>query len=1263
MKIQNEIKKGTVLKVEYGADEKIYLLGNENRLDISDKLTSEERAAVKHLNGARAVVTSNEEISLVLYVQYHVHSEYSILDGMSKLTGIAKKSSGVTAITDHGNMHCLLKWQSAMKKVGKKAIFGCEVYVENYIKPAKTKVSKTNNDEESISRKEYKNGCHLVLLAKNDIGRINIFTLSSNAYDNFYRKPHVTIEDLKKYSDGLICTSACLGGELARVALEDGFEKAKDVALFYKNIFGDDYYIELQRHNLKEEMIVNPILIKVARELNIKLLAANDSHYLEKEDSNIHEALLCINQKKTLREEHWSFNGDGYYFKTDMEMINEWHDLPEAIANSFEIADKCNVEIETGVYHLPKYPVPEGYTEESYLNELIENGFRKRYENTDKFNSNIYRERLEYEKNVIFSMGYAAYFLIVWDYVSWAKNNGIMVGPGRGSAAGSLVAYCLTITDLDPIDYDLLFERFLNPDRVSMPDIDMDFEDSRRQEVIDYVRAKYGSDAVCGIITFGRLMPKVALNDIGRVTGQSDVSIKLSKLIPDEPKITLDKSVDEVEELRTLLKTDERAKSIFEVSKKIEGNTRQIGMHACGIVVADRAISNYMPTALLNTKDEKKLICQVTEVEDMGLLKMDFLGLKTMSIIGDTLKLINKERKENKLSEISNYRDIPLNDPYVYKVISEGTSYAVFQIESAGMRNFMSELYADVKDKIAVIEEKYGFTGFGENIVGSGTDRLSYEKEMQQFGDELFDRMIAGVSLYRPGPMDYIPDYIKGINDPSTITYDTPQLEPILKSTYGVIVYQEQVMQIVRALAGFSMSAADSTRKAMGKKKQEILDELKPFFISGSGNAVDEHTGKAYNINGCIANGINEETANMIWNKMSEFAKYAFNKSHAAVYAVLTVTCAWMKFYYPTYYMCSVLNTYIDGDKLKGYINVTKELGITILPPNINKSYALFTVEDNAIRFGLKGIKGLSKTVYAITDVREDSGLYTDLYDFIFRTIEHKIDKSVVESLIYAGAFDDFGYTRASLICRCPFFFQQAKLELKDKYCGQITLFDLDTNCFSSRIEIPYVAEFNKLEMLNKEKEYAGLFISEHPLDSFQSTLTRFQVTDSSLLFDDDGNVIVGKTNMAGCIEDIKVITTKKGEKMVKFVLEDRSGKINCIVFPSDYDKLRSLILNNATVIVKGVVETSNYGTQLIVNNMINVEQAATSSVQSVYVKINSVEEMDELKAIIKVFAGNADVYAQFNNTLFKLNYKANASASLYMTLQNKFGTEYVLYK
>lgn len=1245
MKIQNEIKKGTVLNVKLSTNSKIYLIGNECQLDITEMLTGEEKAAIKHLGSARAVVTSNQDISLVLYVQYHVHSEYSILDGMSRLNDIASKSSGVTAVTDHGNMHCLLRWQSAMKKLGKKAIFGCEVYVEDY-----------------LPKESQRNSCHLILLAKNESGKRNLFSLSSNAYNNFYRKPHVSIEELKMYSDGLICTSACLGGELSKIALKGTYDEVRAVAAFYKGIFGDDYYIEIQRHNLPEEAIVNPILIKVARELNIKLLAANDSHYINQEDASVHETLLCINQKKKLSQEHWTFNGDGYYFKNDMEMINLWWDLPEAISNTFELADKCNVEIETGVYHLPKYPVPNDYTEESYLNKLIDDGFKMRYEQTDKFNRSDYRERLEYEKNVIFSMGYAAYFLIVWDYVSWAKKNSIMVGPGRGSAAGSLVAYCLTITDLDPIDYGLIFERFLNPDRVSMPDIDMDFEDSRRQEVIDYVRSKYGSDAVCGIVTFGRLMPKAVLNDIGRVTEQSDISKSLTKLIPNEPKITLDKALSSVEELETFLKKDGRAREIFDISKKLEGNTRQISMHPCGVVVADCAISNYMPTALIKTDDGQSLISQVTEVEDMGLLKMDFLGLKTMSVIGDTLKLINQERKEHHLDVISNYRNIPLNDPYVYAEISEGTSSAVFQIESAGMRSFMSELYSDVKEIIKSIETKYQFTGFGENIKGTGNNQVAYEQEMSSFGNELFDRMIAGVSLYRPGPMDYIPDYINGIRDSSSIVYDTPKLEPILSSTYGVIVYQEQVMQLVRELAGFSMAAADYCRKAMGKKKQDILDEIKPYFISGSGDAIDEHTGKPYNIKGCIANGISEDIANAIWNKMSEFAKYAFNKSHAAVYAVLSVTCAWMKHYYSTYYMCSILNTYIDDDKLRGYINVTKGLGIKILPPSINKSNVLFSIEDNSIRFGIKGIKGLSQTVYMITEERKN-GLYLGLYDFISRTFKHRITKSTAETLIYAGAFDEFGFTKASLINSCPAFYKQVKVEQVDKNNGQMTLFDLYSDNFASRAEIPYISEFNKLELLCKEKEYVGLYISEHPLDNFQSTLDRFNVTESCLLMDDTENIVTGKTNMAGCIEDVKIITTKKKAKMATFKLEDRSGFVNCVIFPNDYEKFINLIHKNDTVIVKGMIQNDEYGTQLIVNNILNIEQASTSEIKGVYVKVDAAKQIEELESIIKVFSGFINVYAQYNNKLYKLNSKANPSASLYMTLQNKFGNDFVLYK
>lgn len=1259
MKIKNAIKKGTVLKVIVEAD-RIYLIGESGRLDITEHLEGDEIAAVKHLGQARAVVTSDEEISLVLYVQYHVHSEYSVLDGMSKLDDIAKKSSGITAITDHGNMYAMLKWQNAMKKVGKKAILGSEVYVENYLLPEGVEAN-------SLIENENKNGCHLILLAKNDAGRKNLFTLSSNAYNNFYRKPHVSIEDLQKYSDGLVCTSACLGGELARLALEGNMDKVKEVARFYKGIFGEDYYIELQKHNIKDEQIVNPRLIQVANELGIKLVAANDSHYIDKEDASNHEILLCVNMKKSLSEPHFTFEGDGYHFKTDLEMVNEWHNMPEVIANTFEIADKCNVQIETGVYHLPKYPVPSGFnSEEDYFSYLVTEGFKARYEGTPKFTDNEYLSRLEYEKNVILSMGYAAYFLIVWDYVSWAKNNGIMVGPGRGSAAGSLVAYCLTITDLDPIEYDLLFERFLNPERVSMPDIDMDFADDRRQDVIDYVRGKYGADNVCGIITYGRMMAKQAVNDVGRVLEKSDVSKRISKLIPNEPKITLDKAINNSDELNQLINGDASAKEIIRISKTIEGNARQVSGHPCGVVVADQPVRNYMPTALVSDGDTKTLISQVTEVEDMGLLKMDFLGLKTMSVIGSTLDFINADRKANGLQEIPYYREIPLNDPYVYAEIAQGTSHAVFQIESPGMRSFMSELYSDVKGKIKEIEDAYGFTGFGEHIIGSGNDKAAYEKAISTFGDELFERMIAGVSLYRPGPMDYIPDYCRGINDPSSITYDTPLLEKTLKATYGVIVYQEQVMQIVRDLAGFSMPQSDSIRKGMGKKKQEILDEYMPLFIYGSKQngveLIDEHTGNPYNILGCVNNGISEETALLIWNKMADFAKYAFNKSHAAVYAVLTVTCAWMKHYYPMYYMCSIINVYIDSAKLNGYINVTKELGIKILPPDVNKSYSLFTIEDGSIRFGFKGIKGLSKTVDVIANKREDG--YKSVSDFVFRMLDTKIGTSGIASLVYSGAFDCFGHTRASIIENLDIITSQAKLKHKDACSGQMSLFDFVEYDVPEDFEIPYMAEFDKIKKLDKEKEYAGLYISEHPLDSFNETLKRFHVTDTSFLTNDNNDIITGKAVIAGCINELKVFNTKKGEKMAKFVLEDRSGSINCVVFPRDYEQIASNLYNNAIVIVKGTVnDDDSYGMQMVVSQVMGIEQASSSTVSVVYVKLDNENELEELEELIDIFKGNVRVVAQINSKLYELQGKAYPSSALYMTLQGRFGEDYVLYR
>ena len=1253
LKLRNNFKKGDRLPVTVENNRIIlHSITSDNTLDITDLIEDKQDVLnILHIKKAIAVVKDRDNINICYYFQFHVHSQYSILDGMSHLKDIAKKSSGITAVTDHGNMFALLKWQEAMNKVGKIPVFGTEAYVENYI------------DGEKESR-------HLILLAKNEVGKKNLFLLSSNSFHNFYRKPHVSIEDLKLYHEGVICTSACLGGEISSLLMHDRYDDAKKVADFYKSIFKDDYYLEIQNHGIKEELKVNPLILKLGAELGIKVVAANDSHYIDKEDDRYHETLLCVNSKSKMNESHFSFNGTGYHYMTDAEITNMFWDKPEVISNTLEIAEKCNLVIETGKYHMPVFPIPEEFSDDvEYLHYLITKGYDDRYKGTEHYDNEVYRNRLNYEENVINTMGFASYFLIVQDYIMWAKKAGIYVGPGRGSAAGSLVAYCLKITDLDPIKHDLLFERFLNPDRISMPDIDVDFADNRRHEVVNYCKKKYGTDRVCNIITFGTMQSKMAIQDVARVFDCSELGNRVKKLIPSTSKNIKD-ALNESEELKSLYNTDNNAKSLIDISSKLESSPRNTSTHACGIVIADAPVKNYLPTAMVKDsnsedKDAKALATQVTmtEVEELGILKMDFLGLKTMTVIGSSLDGVNELRSKKGQSTFSYYREIPINDPYVYAEISKGNSYAVFQIESAGMRSFMSQLFEDVNYKISIIEKKYGFTGFGDSIIGDGSsdELLSYKKEMESFGDELFERMIAGVSLYRPGPMDYIPDYLKNLNNPDDIVYDTPELEPILKPTYGVIVFQEQVIQIVKALAGFTAGQADLIRKAMGKKREEILDEYKPYFIYGSGDNIDSHTELPLNIRGCVVNNIDENVASLIWDKMKDFGKYAFNKSHAAVYSVLTVTCAWLKHYYPAIYMTAMLNAYIEGQKLAGYINVVKKMGIPILPPDINESCDLFSTDGNQIRFGFKGIKGLSKTVSVITEERKN-GKYKGIGDFIDRTYSLGFKKSGTEALIYTGAFDSFSCSRKAKINAIASIYDGEK---KDKNIpGQTSLFDSFLSDYN-KIVIEDEPEFSKQEILLKEKEISGMYISEHPLDSYENILNQYNISEISLLDDSDDETqdINGmKISVAGIINDIKIFFTKKDHRpMASITIEDRGGEINAVIFPDDYTTAAPLLVKNKTVVVKGVLQNNDFGLQIICNSVFDIDSLSKPESQhNVYIRLNSLDEIPKTEAFLGEHQGNTNVYVQVDKQLYKLNVNIKESASTYMALQNEFGTQNV---
>ena len=1186
------------------------------------------------------------------FVQTHVHSEYSLLDGMSKLKDIADKAKCACALTDHGNTFGILEFQKAMKKAGKHPIFGIEAYAKGI-----------DGDTGRY---------HLILLVKNEIGLKNLYKLTSASYeeDNFYIKPHVSLEMLKEYHEGLICTSACLGGEVARRFGEGKEDLVVKTARIYHEIFGDDYYIEIQRHGVVHEKEINESLIKLAKSENIKLIAANDSHYINESDGEVHEVLLCINQQKKIDEPHMKFEGSNYYFMDDIEMAELFADIPEAVRSTLEIALKCNAQIETGVYHLPKYVLPEGFKDSwEYLEYLIDKGYKDRYDGTDKDTPDR-RERLEYEKGVIKKMGYIDYFLNVWDYVKFAKDNGIMVGPGRGSAAGSIVAYCLRITDLDPIDFDLLFERFLNPDRISMPDIDMDFEDSRRQEVIDYCKRKYGEKRVCNILTLGTMGAKMVIRDVGRVLNMSGRADMLARLVPSEPGITISKAMKINPELLEASQ-EEGNKEIIRMALRLEGNKRQTGVHACGIVISPDDVCSFIPTCTTYGKDEsgrksdeRILVTQVLkdEVEEMGLLKCDFLGLSTMSVLGESVREINKIRKKTGEKLIEDYREIPLNDTEVYKYIARGNSKAIFQIESPGMGSFMEQLFADVIPRLNKLEE---------------LEEGEKQKKKLMMGNEFFDRMIAGISLYRPGPMDYIPEYIENMLNPDNIKYDTPSLEPILKATYGVIVYQEQVMEICRKLAGFTMGQADTIRKAMGKKKQDILDQFKPYFIYGSGDDLDNHTGEPYNIPGCVALNISEDVAKVIWDKMADFAKYAFNKSHAAVYAVLTISSAWVKYYYPAVYMCAMMNTFIASQKLKEYISVTKKMGIKILQPDVNESDYLFkVVSDDEIRFGLFGLANVgSELTKSIVKVREEHGAYKDVEDFIEKMVyAGGATRKMMESLIYSGAFDFTDGSRQAKLIVVDRILDNAKSKKADILSGQMSLFDMgfldETEIQKSKVPIPNLPELPKREKLEMEKKYAGFYVTEHPLDAYEDIISKSDIIEAAQFTDEDGNILVEHDKdikIAGIVNKCRTIYTKKnGDPMKIFSLEDRTGEIDCVIFTKMYQVYGNLIEDGNLLCVKGKFSLRDDKGQVIVNSCCKLDDFSIDfeNTAKIYLKAETRYDINKFRQVAaRLKKGDIPVIVQYDKKLYALDEYVNAEFESYMELLNVAGENNIIFK
>ena len=1110
------------------------------------------------------------------FVHLHIHSEYSLLDGANRIKDlpIRAKELGMDAmaITDHGVMFGAIDFYKACKAAGVKPIIGCEVYV----------APRTRHDKDPELDSKYN---HLILLAKDNSGYKNLAKLVSLGYtEGFYYKPRIDKEILEKYHEGLVCCSACLAGEVNQAILRNDMEEAKKVALWFKNVFGDDYYLEIQNNGIKEQVLVNQKLIELSRELDIPLVATNDAHYLKREDAYNHEVLLCIQTGKRMNDpDRMRFETDELYVKSPEEMSEYFKNVPEAIENTVKIADKCNVEFEFGHTILPNYDVPEGYnTHFDYLKKLCDDGLIKRY--GESISTEI-QERANYELSVIEKMGYVDYFLIVWDYINYAKTHDIPVGPGRGSGAGSLVAYSIGITDIDPIKYGLIFERFLNPERISMPDFDVDFCYEKRDKVIEYVCKKYGYDNVSQIITFGTMSARMVIRDVGRALdvpySEAD---KLAKMIPNELHITIKKALEQNRELRELYENNDETKKLIDIAMALEGMPRQASTHACGIVITKEPVVNYVPLYVRDGTISTQYI--MTTLEELGLLKMDFLGLRTLTVIKDTIDLVKKDKN------IDVEFDKDMNDQKVYKLWQDGNSMGIFQFESQGMTNFMKELKPDCLEDI-----------------------------------------IAGVSLYRPGPMNQIPRYIANKKDPEHAVYTHPALKPILEVTYGCMVYQEQVMQIVRDLAGYSLGRADLVRRAMGKKKLDVMAKEREYFIYGqtdeNGNII---------IPGCIRNGIAEASANKIFDEMAEFAKYAFNKSHAAAYAVVSYQTAYLKAYYPAEFMAATLNSFLGNlDKIPAYIDECKRLHIEILKPNINKSYTRFTVDNNKIRFGLGSIKNVgTAAVDEIVSEREKNGQFKDFADFCERIKDASVNKKCLESLIKAGAFDEFEQTRSTLLASFEGIVDSIADSNKKSFAGQVTMFDLGGENEETLNEMKYtyvnLKEFPEKELLSMEKEMLGLYISGHPLENIrtqieaQTNINSLEMREINIDIEEkgysthkDGEPVV----FAGIITSVKKKYTKTNKIMAFVTVEDLYGSVEIIVFESCYQNCSTILLEDNIVQIDGRLSVREDEATKIVARDIKEFVAKKKEVLNINITDLNENLKNRLKGAIKFFSGD----------------------------------------
>ncbi len=1144
------------------------------------------------------------------FTHLHVHTEYSLLDGSNKIKELIARTKELgmdsVAITDHGVMYGVIDFYKEAKKAGIHPVIGCEIYVA----PG-SRFEKSGN----MSSNRYH---HLVLLAENDQGYHNLMKIVSKGFtEGFYYKPRVDKEVLREYHEGIIALSACLAGEIPEALRRGLYQTAMQKALEMEEIFGKDhFYLELQDHGIPEQKTVNQGLLRLSRDTGIELVATNDIHYTLAEDAKAHDVLLCIQTgKKVSDTDRMRYEGGQYYVKSPEEMAALFPYAREAIENTHKIAMRCQVEIEFGKYKLPHFPVPEGYDSWQYLQKLVWEGFAERYPNGEA----KLKERVSYELNTIRTMGFVDYFLIVWDFIHYAKSHDISVGPGRGSAAGSIVSYCLDITTLDPIRYNLLFERFLNPNRVTMPDIDVDFCFERRQEVIDYVVRKYGKERVVQIVTFGTMAARGVIRDVGRALDLPyAVCDSVAKMIPNELGITIDKALQNNPELKKLYDNDESIHGLIDMSRRLEGLPRHTSMHAAGVVISPEAVDEFVP---LSRGAEDAITTQytMTTLEELGLLKMDFLGLRTLTVVQNAVALVNQNAKTPIDIKTINY-----DDKEVYDMIGTGRTEGVFQLESSGMKSFMKELKPHNMEDV-----------------------------------------IAGISLYRPGPMDFIPRYIKGKNDIASITYDCPQLEEILEPTYGCIVYQEQVMQIVMKLAGYDLGRSDLVRRAMSKKKADVMAREREYFVYGN---------KELNVPGCIANGIDEATANKIFDEMTDFAKYAFNKSHAAAYALVAYQTAWLKYYYPVEFMAALMTSVIDNSvKVAEYIMTCRQMGIKIMPPDINEGYSGFSVHDGVIRYGLSAVKSIGRPVVAaIVKERELAGPYTSLKNFIERLSGKEINKRTIENFIKAGAFDSLGATRRQQMMVYVQIMDQVTQEKKKNFSGQMTLFDFmdDTDKKAFEIQYPDVGEYDKATMLAFEKEVLGVYISGHPLDDDEVVWRKnvTAVTSDFYVDEETGQTKVqdqSVVTIGGMIAGKTVKSTKTHKMMAFLQIEDLMGTVEVIVFPNDYEKHQTLLKEEAKIYVRGRVSASEeQQAKLIAERIIPFDQVQKEVWLQYKNKDEFSEKQGDLYKMIAGFSGHDRViiYCKAEKAIKKLPLSCNITADrqTLAVLEEKLGAENV---